>query len=157
MSIKEHSKRQGGFTLIEILVSIVVLSVGLMGIAALYAQGMGAGRTAQYRTQAVTMAADLADRIRVNRTAGAAYAGAAGDFGCDADGGAVPVDCTPPQIAAHDLLRWNAALPQVLPNGAGNVAFNPATLPATYTITVTWNEVNQGQLAYALNIQVPAF
>ena len=157
MSFRVLTMTNRGFTLIETLVSLVVLSVGLMGIAALYAQSMGAGRTAQYRTLAVTMAADIADRIRVNRTAGAGYAGLPLDFGCDADGGVAPNDCTPGQIASHDLFRWQNALPQVLPNGGGNVVFNPATLPPTYTITVNWNEVNQGQLNYTLNIQVPAF
>ncbi len=144
-----------GFTLIEVLVALVVLSVGLMGIAALYAQSMGAGRTAHYRTQAVTLAADIADRIRVNRLAGNAYAGAAGDNNCDADGGVLPNDCTPGQLAAHDLLRWQANVAQVLPGGVGAVAFNPITIPATYTITVTWTEVNVGALTYTLAIQVP--
>ena len=145
-----------GFTLIETLVALVVLSVGMMGIAAMYSQSMGAGRTAYYRTQAVTLAADLADRIRVNRLAGAGYAGAALDNNCDADGGAIPNDCSPGQLAAHDLLRWRAAVAQVLPNGVGAVAFNPVTLPPTYTISVTWTEVNQGNLTYTMTIQVPA-
>ena len=144
-----------GFTLIETLVALVVLSVGLMGIAALYSQSMAAGRTSHYRTQAITLAADLADRIRVNRLAGAAYAGAALNNNCDADGGAIPNDCTPGQLAAHDLLRWNANVAQILPNGAGAVAFNPVTLPPTYTISVTWTEVNQGNLTYTMTIQVP--
>ena len=149
-----HTKHRG-FTLIETLVALVVLSVGLMGIAALYSQSLGAGRTANFRTQAVTLAADLADRIRVNRLAGNAYAGLPADNNCDADGGAVPGDCTPGQLAAHDLLRWQAAVAQTLPNGVGAVAFNPITLPPTYTISVTWTEVNQGNLTYTMNIQVP--
>lgn len=145
-----------GFTLIETLVALVVLSVGLMGIAALYAQSMGAGRTAHYRTQAVTLAGDLADRIRGNRLAGNAYAGLPGDNNCDADGAAIPGDCAPAQLAAHDLLRWQADLAQQLPNGVGAVAFNAVTVPPTYTITVTWTEVNVGNLTYTQSIQVPA-
>ncbi len=56
-----HSR---GFTLIEALVALVVLSIGLLGIAALYLDSLRAGRTAIYRTQAVNLAADLADRLR---------------------------------------------------------------------------------------------
>jgi len=144
-----------GFTLIETLVALVVLSVGLMGIAALYSQSMGAGRTAHYRTQAITLAADLADRIRVNRLAGVAYAGAALPSNCDADGGAIPNDCTPGQLAGNDLFRWQADIARALPNGVGAVAFNPVTIPPTYTISVTWTEVNQGNLTYTMVIQVP--
>lgn len=144
-----------GFTLIETLVALIVLSVGLMGIAALYSQSMGAGRTAHYRTQAITLAADLADRIRVNRLAGIAYTGATADNNCDADGVAIPGDCTPPQLAAHDLLRWRANLAQALPDGIGVVTFNPLTIPPTYTIRVDWTEVNQGTLSYTMTIQVP--
>ena len=59
------------------MVSLVVLSVGMIGIAALYAQGLGAGRTALYRTEAVNLVGDMADRIRANRLGGVAYAGAA--------------------------------------------------------------------------------
>ena len=69
------------------LVALVVLSVGMIGIAALYGQGLGASRTALYRTHAVNLAADMADRIRVNRRGGASYGGAAADSNCDPGGG----------------------------------------------------------------------
>jgi type IV pilus modification protein PilV len=59
--------RQRGFTMVETLVALVVLAIGLLGIAALYLDSLRAGRTAIYRTQAVNLSADLADRIRSNR------------------------------------------------------------------------------------------
>lgn len=61
--------RAGGFTLIEVLVALVVLAIGLLGIAALYIDSLRASRTALLRTQAIAVASDLADRIRVNRAA----------------------------------------------------------------------------------------
>ena len=64
---------QSGFGLVEALVALVVVSVGMIGIAVLYGQGLGASRTALYRTQAVILASDMADRIRLNRRAGAIY------------------------------------------------------------------------------------
>src|SRR5690606_1731695 len=66
-----------GFSLLEAMVALVVLSVGMLGIAALHGQSLAASRTAQLRTQAVNLAGDMADRIRVNRLGAAAYAGAA--------------------------------------------------------------------------------
>ncbi len=66
-------RNDSGFTMVEVLVALVVLAIGLLGIAALYLNSLQSGRTAIYRTQAINLAADLADRIRMNRTAQAAY------------------------------------------------------------------------------------
>ncbi len=140
-----------GFTLLEAMVALTVLSVGMIGIAALYAQGLGASRSALYRTQAVNLVADMADRIRTNRVALAAYAGPASHHGCDPLGG---VDCTPVEMAAHDLFLWRQQVQQLLPNGHGQVRFNGATSPPTYPIHVAWAEVGQGTIEHQVLIQV---
>ena len=146
-------KKIQGFTLIEALVSLVVLSVGMIGIAALYAQGLGAGRTALFRTQAVNLAADMADRIRLNRTAQAAYAGAPANNSCGPAGG---VNCTPAQMAADDLFVWNQQVQALLPNGQWQIQFNAATLPESYTIQLSWDDVGDpNPVTYQLTIQVP--
>ena len=150
MKVKQH-----GFTLVEAMIALVVLSVGMIGIAALYAQGLSAGRSAQYRTQAVNLTADMADRIRVNRLGRAAYGGGAANNNCDPAGGG-GVDCTPAQMAAHDLFIWNQQVQQILPNGQWQVLFNPGTLPASYSVQVSWDEIGQGQVQHQLLIQVPA-
>jgi len=146
-------KKQQGFTLVESMVSLVVLSVGMIGIAALYAQGLGAGRSALYRTQAVNLVADMADRIRANRIALGAYAGPANNNGCDPENGGA--DCTPGEMAAHDLFLWNQQVQQILPNGQSQVQFNGGTLPPSYAIEVAWDEVGQGRIAHQTLIQVP--
>ena len=89
---------QSGFTLIEAMVALVVLSVGMIGVAALHGQGLSAGRSAQFRSVAINLSADMADRIRINRTAAAAYAGAAANNNCDPTGGG-GIDCTPAQAS----------------------------------------------------------
>ena len=66
--------RPSGFTLVEALVALVVLSVGLLGIAALYVETLRANRTALHRTEAVNLATDIADRMRSNRNPANAYA-----------------------------------------------------------------------------------
>jgi type IV pilus assembly protein PilV len=151
MDISLH-RSQTGFSLIEVMVALVVVSVGMIGIAALYGQGLSAGRTALYRTQAVNLAADMADRIRVNRRGGAAYGGAAANNNCDPP---AAVNCNPDQMAAHDLWVWTNQIQQQLPNGVGTVQFT-GTTPATYTITVTWQETGLGAVNYQLAIQVPS-
>lgn len=149
----EPKPEQQGFTLVESMVSLVVLSVGMIGIAALYAQGLGAGRSALYRTQAVNLVADMADRIRANRMAIGAYGGPVNNNGCDPAGGGV--DCAPPEMAAHDLFLWDQQVRQILPNGQWQVDVNGGTLPPSYTIQVMWDEVGQGQINHQTVIQVP--
>lgn len=145
-------RRQLGFSLIESMVALVVLSVGMIGIAALYGQGLSAGRTAQFRTQAANLVADMADRIRVNRLGQVDYGGAAANGGCEPPGVAI---CAPSVMAAHDLFIWNQQVAQLLPNGVGQVQFNNATDPASFTIQVSWDEVGLGNISHTVVIQVP--
>ena len=144
---------QRGFTLIESMVALLVLSIGLIGIAALHGQGLTAGRTAVNRTLAINLSADMADRIRANRVAGTAYNAAGADNGCD-DGA---TDCSSDELAAHDLFVWTALVDDTLPGGTGTVVADNTTDPTTYTITVQWDEPGAGQLTYATSIQVPEF
>jgi type IV pilus assembly protein PilV len=138
--------KQSGFTMVEVLVALVVLAIGLLGIAALYLNSLQAGRTAIYRTQAVNLAADLADRIRANRTAQAAYGTLFADAeaavaNCDLTGGCIDTD-----LASTDLARWKGTLAQLLPNGQGQVVVTlPVAVgePTNYVVTVRWAEVGE--------------
>ena len=60
------------------LYEVITMSVGMLGIAGLYVQSMQAGRTSLFSHHAVTLAGDVADRIRANPTAGLAYAAPVG-------------------------------------------------------------------------------
>ncbi len=133
--------------MVETLVALVVLAIGLLGIAALYLNSLQAGRTAIYRTQAVNLAADLADRIRVNRTAMAAYGNVFADAFAEVPTCYTTAGCTPGELAASDLSRWKDSAAQLLPNGQGQVVVTgvpvPAGEPANYVITVRWAEVGE--------------
>jgi type IV pilus assembly protein PilV len=142
---------QNGFSLIEALVSLVVISVGMIGIASLYGQGLGASRTALYRTQAVNLAADMADRIRANRAATTLYEGAAADSNCDAGDNK---NCTIAEMAAHDLWLWQTQVQAQLPAGVGVVRVDTTT-PPTYTISVTWTEVGLGPVTHSIAVEIP--
>lgn len=142
-----------GFTLVEVLVSLVVLSVGMLGIAGLYVAGMRSASGSIYRMQAVNLASDIADRIRANRTANVAYAAAGANNNC-VNGG---VSCAPGQMAANDLWVWQQQIVTTLPGGAGviAVAATPSGLIYTYQITVTWVERGeQSPSSYSLNFQL---
>lgn len=143
-----------GFTLVEAMVALTVVSIGMLGIASLYTRALGAARTTQYRSQVTNLLSDMADRIRGNRLGGPDYTGPAADHACDLNGGGA---CTPAQMAAHDLFTWGAQVESLLPAGTWEVTRNTATLPSTYTITVSWEEVGQGTLQAHTTIQVPTY
>lgn len=145
-------RAQRGFGLVESLVALIVISVGMIGIAALYGQGLRASTMALNRTRAVTLASDMADRIRSNRRGETAYNTAnAADRNCDPGDNK---DCTAQEMANHDLWRWRAEVGAQLPGpGVGTIVFAPGT-PSTYTITVGWQEVG-GAANYVLAMQIP--
>ena len=70
-------KRAGGFTLIEILVSLTLIAIGLLGLAQLMVKGQRASFEAYQRQQAITLANDMIEKIRSNRARAADYAAAA--------------------------------------------------------------------------------
>ncbi len=131
-----------GFSLVESLVALVVLSVGMLGIAGLYVSSLKAGRSALVRTQAVNLATDIADRIRANRAGRGAY-------DTDEYGGEPEVqpcmgaDCSAEQLAEDDLARWMTTLRQVMPgNAVGTVTYaeQAGAAPEVYTILISWRE-----------------
>lgn len=149
-----HSRRYAqGFTLIEAMVALVVLAVGMLGIAGLYVTTLRSGGGAIYRMQAVNLAADLGDRIRANRRANVAYAGAGADNNCYGAGSA---DCGPAQMAANDLFVWNQQVAAILPGGNAVVAVNPVAGGAlfSYQITISWTESGGATPSYLLTMQL---
>ena len=143
-----------GFTLVEVLVALVVLAVGMLGIAGLYVESLRAGRTSIYRTTAVTLAADMADRIRANPNAQASYAGnGPGTVAFACVNGAAR--CTAEEMAQDDWFRWRQDILARLPQGATAAIQSVAVGPLTqYEITVSWPETGQVEPAtYTLVLQ----
>ena len=115
--------RQRGFTLIEVLVSGLILAIGLVGVAGLQAFSLKNNQSAFMRSQATALAYDLADRMRSN-VPGAnggfyAPANAALTIGCKTVSG-----CSPAQLAEHDLAEWNTTVATFLPMGTGFVCID---------------------------------
>lgn len=140
-----------GFTLVETMVALVVLAVGMLGIAGLYVTTLKSGGGAIYRMQAVNLAADLADRIRANRGANVAYQAGGANNNCY---GAGSVDCAPALMAANDVFVWQQQVAAILPGGNSNVVVAGAASPYTYTITINWTESGNVAQSYVLTLQI---
>jgi type IV pilus assembly protein PilV len=125
-----------GFTLIEVLVALLVLSAGLLGIAAVALARLQVNRSALAQVQAALLAADLADRLRANRLPDDAYA--CGDP-CRAESGGNP-------LAVTDLEEWLVAVASTLPEGRAAITHRPgeAGRPSGYVIRLDWVEAGHG-------------
>ena len=119
--------RQAGFSMLEVLIALVVTSIGLLGLAALQGTSLKLNHGSFLRTQATQYANDLADRMRANRVA-------ALDDDYDVTFEATP---TGTSVAATDLIQWRATLARELPEGTGAVDVNSAGLAV---IRVRWND-----------------
>ena len=151
--LQHGAARSGGFTLVEVLVSLVVLAIGLLGIAKLMLFSSHANDSAYLRSQATALAYEILDDMRANRqeaiivgtynTAAAVPAVAPGAL-CVGIGSCI----TPTQVALYDLYQWGLRLnansgvapPGALPNGQGIVATATVGGQTTATITVSWDD-----------------
>jgi type IV pilus assembly protein PilV len=141
MSIAKHSSRaQRGFTLIEILVTVVLISVGLLGVAALQLTTLRSNQESYVRSQASVLASDILDRIRANPLQ---FREEAYDADFDELGEAGTQ-------ANRDLAEWQDTIDRILPGGAAIAAGrvlrfeNAATRRHVVEITIRWVERPQG-------------
>lgn len=143
--------RSRGFTLIEVLVALIVLSVGLLGIAKMEALALSNTSVASRRSLAAIEAASLADSMHANRgywaTAANANITVTGATVTNAPGN-VAATCSPPpagapcgaaDLASYDLQAWANGLSAVLPSDQAAVSCN-ATTPIECSITLQWSE-----------------
>jgi type IV pilus assembly protein PilV len=150
------TKTQSGFTLLEVLVAIVVLSLGLLGLAGLQAASLSNNQTAYYRGIATQQAYDIADRLRANRAGVGSPNYSYNNLTTGLPAGTpdcFAASCSPANIAISDQRQWNTANATLLPNGNGTVvcADGPAAAGCTastgnwvFNITVTWTEKGVG-------------
>ena len=147
-----------GFSLIEVLVALVILSVGMLGVLTLQVKGLQFSQSARISTNAIMAASDMADRIRANPTGGTNYQVAFDEGLIRPDQQcadlpneplAVNASCDPIQLAAFDIWLWKEALASDtgIPDGEGSIdVLTPVVgVTATTAYTVTLNYTERGE------------
>lgn len=137
-----------GFNLFEVMIALVIFSIGLLGLASLQTTGLKLSHDSMLRSIAQTKAMDMADRIRSNQAAAdlgttspynnptGSETGIPACIGKNSTGGAANTQCTAAQMASQDFYDWNSqiqgrtatawhpAYSAALPNGQGIVCID---------------------------------
>ena len=135
MLVKRNNQR--GVTLVEAMIALLVISIGLLGIAALQITAMNQNTSALNHSQAVWAAYNMSDRIRANITEFNNYGGIDTNNGYAQDCMAGP--CTNAQMLTADAADWSTMV-QNLPGGRGIIAANADGL----LVTVMWDDEGTG-------------
>jgi type IV pilus assembly protein PilV len=152
-----YGRRQTGFSLIEVLVAMLVLAIGLLGLAALQTQGMRFNHDAYVRTSATSLAYDIVEKMRINRDNSTLYTGRTFAPPVDsnfparsstrAPSGAYSVDFPPYNCTLAnatvasvqtDLACWLNGIELGLPLGQATIAQQTAPNDDLYDITIFW-------------------
>ena len=143
-------RREAGFYMIEVLVSVLILAVGLLGLAALQSRSLQYNHDGYLRSQATVLANDIVERMRAGRASLSptqrpdAYAVASGT---------TTGNCNPAQITAESDVRcWQAAVANQLPGGACSITQNGGD-PETYDVVVSWTHREGGTRNITWNVR----
>jgi len=144
---------QSGMFLIEVMVSLTILVLGLVGLAVLQARALMMNQSSYYRSIAADLATDLADRIRANRspflatTASTTMPDPPPDFSKCTAATLSTSTCTaqspttlPTYLMVSEMIEWYSAVQNQLPSGTFTLASIAAAAPNQYryTLTITW-------------------
>jgi type IV pilus assembly protein PilV len=168
MRHNHHAGRQSGFSLVEVMVALLIISIGLLGIAKMQALALSTTGQARLRSLAALEASSLASMMRADRTYWASAATTAAPLSIVIQGSNITSstdgtitgtpDCTlatgtlcttPSQLATYDLLSWANSVNAVVANEYATISCQqPApvapvpALPVTCSITIAWAETN---------------
>ncbi|CAG9176564.1 hypothetical protein LMG23992_03312 [Cupriavidus laharis] len=154
MRLASRAGRSAGFSMIEVLVTVVITAIGLLGLAKMQAAALGNTHVARVRSLIALQAESLATMMQANR---AYWAAATVPARVVMQGNAVtesgagnPLNtpancrdsaCNPAQLAAADLQAWAAAMQARFPGyGAVLDCVNMAAPPVSCSVTVSWGE-----------------
>ncbi len=150
---------QRGLTMIEVLVTLFVLSTGMLGVAGLQSVGILAGHASTKRSLAVIHSADIADRMRANRSAIGTYDSAVTSAGVNnncTDTSTSSADvCTSVELAEDDIFHWKKSLQvaYVSMSPSATISVDTTLVPSMVTIDLNWTEHGE-VMSYVTSLRI---
>ena len=131
-----HGPSAAGVTLIEVMVALIILTVGLLGVTALHGLGVKYGNRSYFRSQAVNQAYDILDRMRANPAGVATGQYMQSPSPTETGSNCLHSPCSISDFTSYDLVEWNTANNSLLPSGSGFVTTDGPTV----SVVVSWQE-----------------
>jgi type IV pilus modification protein PilV len=138
-----------GFTIAEIAAALLVIAVGIIGIAALYSDQVHTTDDTQLHMQAETLADAIAVRILATDA----------EHGRPGFATTIGVVCNPDakpklaiDVAAQEAACWQDEVEQKLPSGLGSITRDPSTNPVSYIVAVSWSPPGSGTASYVIRV-----
>lgn len=138
-----NKKKQEGVALLEVMLTVFVISFGFLGFSILQLKSIRGTNGAYVGSVAVNKANEMADRIRIN-----ANSAINGDYEFTDDGSTLESEdcssavCTPSQLASYDLSVWSVSLRNELPSGSSQIARD--NLTGDFLVNIFWDSQRQG-------------
>jgi type IV pilus assembly protein PilV len=132
------ARAQRGFSMLEILITLFLLTMWLLASAGVQSSSLQFTKAAAFRTQAVYLATELAERMQANKPAAVAgsYSSSGGSITSSTD--CTTSLCSSGALATFDLAEWSGRVTAALPNATVSVTPVAIQNPITYTIVVSW-------------------
>jgi len=131
-----------------VIAALLVIAIGLIGIASLYGDAVQTELDTQPRARAARLAQSMADRVTANSAGRAGYASVVGVL-CVTNGRQLK----PQAAAAQEAACWQDEVEKNLPSGTGAITRDPSTNPPTYVIAVSWFAAGSGAASYVVRVQ----
>lgn len=140
-AIFSKKQRQAGFSMLEVLISLVLIAFTLLGQAGLQASALKLNKSADLRIQAVILADEISERIEANKTIAlaGAYMAAHSSTPASASADCLAANCTAASLASFDLSTWQTRVAATLPDANWQIT-HAGTNPSTYTIVLSWTD-----------------
>ena len=133
-----NCKRQTGVTMIEVLITILILAIGLTGVMSMEAIAIKTNHQAYLRTQAILQVQAMADRMHANLKGVDDGNYVMGTTPTTPTQNCLTGGCTPAQMAIFDKWEWDQDNKALLPDSTATITYD--SVAETHTITVNWKE-----------------
>jgi len=145
-AIKQH-----GFSMLEILITLVIISTALLGTAGLQIYALRMGQDGQFRTQAVFLASDITERMEANKLAAVAgdYVVASASTPSASGSDCAANSCNATALASWDISQWeNAIITAGLPQADWQIIQTTAGNPSSYSIIINWADRSASEVPF---------